>query len=242
MLHDLGVAGAKIDFFDHEHKELVDLYEALLQKAAEYHVMCVFHGANKPTGRERTWPNEMVREAIKGMESSRMANRAQHQATLPFTRYLAGPADYTTMVFNQRRGDTTMANQIASDVILNSPFQTIAANPQTILTNAAVDIIKGIPSVWDETIVLPQSEIGELAVFARRKDRTWFLAAMNGSEAKTVRVPLSFLASGVQRATFVRDREGESAAVLVEKKTATRDDALDLRLSPGGGFVARFEQ
>ena len=102
MLQDLGVVGAKIDFFDHEAKELVDLYEAMLRKAAEHHILLVFHGANKPTGRERTWPNEMVREAIRGMEASRLKERARHETILPFTRYLAGPADYTTMIFSAR--------------------------------------------------------------------------------------------------------------------------------------------
>lgn len=239
MLHDLGIAGAKIDFFDHDHKELVDLYEALLRKAAEYQLVCVFHGANKPTGRERTWPNDMVREAVKGMESSRFAERAEHQATLPFTRFLAGGADYTTMVFNQRRGDTTMANQIASDVILNSKFQTIAANPQTILTNPAVEIIKSIPSVWDETIVLPPSEIGEVAAFARRKGDTWFLAVMNGPTARTVRVPLTFLGAGNHNASIVRDGS-EPTAVIVEQSVAKRDDTLEVKIGAGGGYVARF--
>jgi alpha-glucosidase len=211
-----------------------------LEKAAEHQVMCIFHGANKPTGRARTWPNEMVREAVKGMESSKLANRAEHQATLPFTRYLAGPADYTTMVFNQRRGDTTIANQIASDVILNSLLQTITANPRTILTNAAVDIIKNIPAVWDETIVLPDSEIGELAVFARRKRNTWFLAVMNGPKGRFVSIPLDFLPVGTLHADIARDEGGDPPTVSVEHKSAKRDDTLRFKLSSGGGFVTRF--
>jgi len=122
MLHDFGVAGAKIDFFDHEARELIDLYEALLQKAAEYHVMVVFHGANKPTSRARTWPNEMVREAVRGMESSALKDRAWHETTLPITRCLAGPADYTAMMFNERRRNTTAAHQIASMAIFSAPL------------------------------------------------------------------------------------------------------------------------
>ena len=103
-LHSLGVAGAKIDFFDHEAKELIDLYEELLKKAAEYQMVVDFHGANKPTGRDRTWPNELCREAVRGMESSSLRERARHETILPFTRYLAGPADYTTLHFGERRG------------------------------------------------------------------------------------------------------------------------------------------
>jgi alpha-glucosidase len=241
LLHDLGIAGAKIDFLDHDHKELVDLYEALLRKAAEYQLVCVFHGANKPTGRERTWPNDMVREAVKGMEASRLPDRARHQATLPFTRYLAGGADYTTMIFNARRADTTVANQIASDVILNSKFQTIAANPQSILTHSAVELIRSIPSVWDQTIVLPPSEIGEVAVFARRQGDTWFLAVMNGPTARTVRVPLAFLGAGSQRVSIVRDG-AEPTAVFVEQATAMRDDTLEINVGAGGGYVARYQK
>ena len=242
MLRDLGVVGAKIDFLDHEHKELVDLYEALLRQAAEHQVMVVFHGANKPTGRERTWPNDAVHEAIKGMEASKLTERARHQAVLPFARYLAGSADYTTMIFNQRRGDTTEANQIASNVILNSPLQTIAANPQTILAHPAVDLIKSTPSVWDETIVLPESEIGEVAAFVRRRGGTWFLAVMNGPSARTLHIPLSFLPAGIHRSTVVRDREGDAAAVIVDEKVAARGEMLEIKLPAGGGFVARFQQ
>jgi alpha-glucosidase len=239
MLSDLGVTGAKIDFFDHDHKELVDLYEALLRKAAEHHVLLVFHGANKPTGRARTWPNEMVREAVKGMEASRLPERAQHQTILPFTRYLAGGADYTTMIFSQRRGDTTWANQIASLAIFNSPLLTVAANPQSILDNPAVDVIKSIPSVWDTTIVLPGSEIGELAVYARRSGDGWFVAAMCGPEARSVQVPLSFLGSGQYEVSAVRDGESD-ASVVVERTTKERGDALRVELRAGGGFVARL--
>ena len=164
MLRDLGVTGAKLDFFDHEAKEVIDLYEALLRKAAEHRILLVFHGSNKPTGRERTWPNELVRESVRGMESSGMLERARHQTILPFTRYLAGPADYTTMVFTERRRDSSVAHQIASLAVFASPLLTIAANPESILASPAVDVIKSIPSTWDETIVLPGSEIGELVL------------------------------------------------------------------------------
>jgi alpha-glucosidase len=242
MLRDLGVTGAKIDFFDHDHKELVDLYEALLRKAAEHQVLLVFHGANKPTGRFRTWPNDLVREAIKGMEASRLSDRARHQAILPFTRYLAGAADYTTMIFSQRRGDTTWANQIASLAIFDSPLLTIAANPQSILTNAAVDIIKSIPATWDETTVLPDSEVGELVAYARRKGDAWFLAVMCGPQPKTVTVPLHFLGDGEHGATLVRDVKDNPAAVQMEQAPARRGETLRIELAAGGGFLARFSK
>lgn len=240
MLHDAGVAGAKIDFFDHEAKEVVDLYEAILRDAAKYHLSLIFHGANKPTGRARTWPNEMVREAVRGMEASRLANRAEHQTTLPFTRCLAGPADYTSMIFNQRRGDTTAVNQIASMAIFSAPLLTITASPEHILQNPAVDVIKSIPAVWDETIVLPGSEIGELAIFARRAGKTWVLAVMNGPDARSVKLPLSFLGDGTYRATTVSDTGDDGLGENVATGSARRGDVITLELRHGGGYVARF--
>jgi alpha-glucosidase len=241
LLQESGAVGAKIDFLDHEAKEVVDLYEDLLRDAARHRILLVFHGSNKPTGRERTWPNELVRESVRGMESSSMTERARHQTILPFTRYLAGPADYTTMIFTQRRHDSTVAHQIATLVVFASPLLTIAANPQSILDSPAVDVIKSIPSVWDETIVLPGSEIGEAAVFARRSGSTWFLGAMSGPSARTLRIPLSFLGTGDYRTTFVAD-DADGSSVRLEQGTHDRTGVLTLDLRAGGGFVGRFSQ
>ena len=240
MLRDLGVVGAKLDFLDHEAKEVIDLYEALLRKAAEYRILLVFHGSNKPTGRERTWPNELVRESVRGMESSGMMERARHQTILPFTRYLAGPADYTTMLFTERRRDSSVAHQIASLAVFASPLLTIAANPESILASPAVDVIRSVPSTWDETRVLPGSEIGELVLFARRKGATWFLAVMNGPGARAIKVPLSFLAAGRYQGSLVRDEGAEGSTVRVESRIHTQKDTLSLELGAGGGFLGRF--
>lgn len=241
-LHDFGVTGAKLDFLDHEAKEIIDLYEALLEKSAEHHVLVNFHGANKPTGRARTWPNELVREAVRGMESSSLRERARHETILPFTRYLACRADYTTMHFGDRRRDTTWTHQIASMAVFASPLLTIVAHPQKILEHPAVDVIKSIPAVWDETIVLPGSEIGKLAAFARRTGDTWFLAVMCGAEAKTIKVPLSFLGDGRYKASFVRDDKENDAAVVLEEATVRRGDTLKIEMVNGGGFIARFSK
>jgi alpha-glucosidase len=240
-LHRLGVAGAKIDFIDQEAKEGVDQYEALLASAARYQCVIDFHGANKPTGRLRTWPNDMLREAVRGMESSRFQERARHETILPFTRYLAGPCDYTTMVFNQRRADSTWAHQIASLATFHSPMLTIAAHPQAVLDNPAAAVIKSIPAVWDETIVLPDSRIGELSIFARRKGEMWMLAVMAGSgQQRSLKVPLTFLGAGSYKASLVRDNPTNDAAVLVENTTVQRSDGLAVELRSGGGFVGRF--
>jgi alpha-glucosidase len=237
---EVGAVGVKLDFFDHEAKEMIDFYHTLLKETAEHQLMVNFHGANKPTGEQRTWPNEMTREAVRGMESSAMRERARHGTTLPFTRLLAGHADYTPVHFGTRRGDTTWAHQIATGAILTSPLLTYAASPRALLANPALEMIKAIPAVWDETIVLPPSEIGELAALARRRGDVWFVAVMNGPSAKTLRVPLTFLGDGAYRGLFVRDQKDDPATVLVENATRTRGDTLAIELRAGGGFVGRF--
>jgi len=142
-----GVTGVKIDFFDHEAKEMIDLYKELLRETARQKLLVNFRGVNKPTGEARTWPNELNREAIKGMEASRLADRATHDVTLPFTRLLAGHADYTPVHFGARRANTTWAHQFASAVILGAPLLTYAASPSNLLANPCCGMIKSIPAV-----------------------------------------------------------------------------------------------
>jgi alpha-glucosidase len=242
MLHELGVAGAKIDFFDDEAKELIDLYEALRIEAAKYHILLDFHGANKPTGRQRTYPNELVREAIRGMESRNLTSRARHETILPFTRFLAGPAEYTTMLFSDRRGDASWAHEVASMVIFSDPLLTIAANPKSILDNPAVEVIKGIPAIWDETIVFPDSKIGQLAAYARRTGDKWFVAVMCGPNAKSIQIPLSFLDNGEYSTTLVSDNKENSSALLISKNKYSKKDTLKIEMINGGGFVAMFKK
>ena len=242
MCRAAGVVGAKVDFLDHEAKEVIDRYELILREAARNRIMVNFHGANKPSGEARTWPNELTREAVYGLEYRRTDAWGAHNATLPFTRYLAGHADYTPMIFGERRKETSWAHQIATAAVFTSPLLVYGAHPASILANPAVDVIKHIPSTWDETVVLPSSAIGELAVFGRRRGTTWFLAVVNGPTGRTLRVPLSFLGQGRYSGTLVRDHPGDSGAVRVDRaQPATRADTLEITLRAAGGFIGMFQ-
>ena len=176
------------------------------------------------------------------MEASKLTARAFHNTVLPFTRYLAGHADYTPVMFNERRGDTTWAHQIATAAVFTSTLLTYAASPEHILENPAVDMIKSIPATWDQTIVLPGSEIGEAAVFARRSGDTWFLAVLNGPQPTKLGVSLDFLKDGSWRAMTVSDKEGGDGAAVDVKDNQTFDPTMKipLDLRAGGGFIARF--
>lgn len=153
----------------------VDIYREILQYAAEKQLLINFHGCNKPTGLDATWPNELNREAILGLESTQVTNRnaqAQMFTTQVFTRNLAGHADYTPAV------DT--AFHMAQLVLTDAPLQAIGTSTETLLSLPSLEMIKSVPTVWDRTVVLPQSAIGEAAVYARESaGGSWFVGGIN---------------------------------------------------------------
>jgi len=236
----LGISGIKIDFFDHEAKEVIDLYESIFRECAARKLVLILHGANKPTGLQRTWPNVMIYEAVRGMEASRLTDRATHETTLPFTRMLAGPADYSVCHFGDRRRNTTWVHQVATAAIYAAPVITYAANPFNLISNPCVEMIKSIPPVWDQTIVLTPSEIGEIAVYAQRKGNTWFLSAINGTEPRTINIPLTFLENVNYTTLVLNDVPENPASVNIEKGKATKNDIISVSLGTGGGYMCRF--
>ena len=169
-----------------------------------------------------------------------MTERAVHNTTLPFTRFLAGHADYTPVLFGERRRETSWAHQIATAAVFTSSLMIYGAHPKSLLENPAADLIKSMPSTWDETRVLSPSAIGELAVFARRKGNTWFLAALNGSNGKKIKLPLSFLGSDRYSAMVVRDKLDDPATVEIENSALNDRESLNIEMRSGGGFIARF--
>ncbi|TVT43075.1 glycoside hydrolase family 97 protein [Hymenobacter setariae] len=237
---DIGVAGVKIDFFNGEPQQVLQFYQAALREAAELHLLLDFHGANKPTGESRTWPNELSREAVRGLESEKVW--PAHDAALPFTRYLAGHGDYTPLTFGPLGQGTTLAHQVATMATFTSPFLCVAANPEEILTSPAREFITSIPTVWDETIVLPQSELGALSLLARRHGTTWYLAALNGTASQQVSVSLAFLGKGNYQALTLADSPDSPAQAVSKRPTVTRQTSLTITLQAGGGYLGIFRK
>ena len=235
-----GAVGVKIDFMDSESRSRVDFYTYTLATAARHKLMVNYHGANKPTGESRTFPNEMTREGIRGLEYNKWSDLpAMHYATLPFTRYLAGHGDFTPCTFHpDKLKGTTAALQLASAVVYTSPLMHWADHWKFYLESNALDVIKAMPSTWDQTIVLGGSEIGQVAAFARRSGTSWFVGIINGGKARTYPLDLSFLADGTHEAVLVRDIEGEPAAMSVERTKINRSRKIDVPMENGGGFVA----
>ena len=248
-VRNTGAAGIKIDFMNSESKARIEFYEAALADAARRRLMVNFHGANKPTGEARTYPNEMTREGVRGMEYNRAPGKQNvhpdYNVTLPFVRGLAGHADYTPVTFHpaKMRG-STFAHQLAMPIVYLSPLTHYADNPKYYLDNPAVapalDVLKSIPTVWDETVVLQGSEIGRLALFARRSGRRWFVGAMAGLEAGPARLDLTFLGDGGFQAIVLTDRPDNKGFAREEKKVDAAT-LLSADLQAGGGLVAVLE-
>ena len=238
----VGAVGVKIDFEPQANVQWVNWYDDTLRDAAARKLMIDFHGANKPIGRERTWPNEITRESIMGHEYHILRYRRtlppQHDTILPFTRFVIGPGDYTPTVFNPRelRG-YTWARELSQAIVFTSPYLCYADHPTNYLSNPAADVMKAIPSVWDETVVLPGSEIGKCAAFARRSGKQWFIGVINGGETTTLDFPQDFLGRGKFQMIQLGDAPDRTDAWLREEKAVTGKDRVKLSLRPSGGCV-----
>lgn len=251
-----GLAGVKIDFMDRDDEDMVNWYEKITRAAAEHHLMVDFHGAYKPTGLIRTWPNQVTREGILGNEYNKWSRRVtgEHRVMLPFTRFLAGPGDYTPGGFLNRNPDQfatrvtptqvqgTRANQLALFVAYDSPVMCVSDHPYNLRDQPGVDFLKIVPTVWDETRVLTGMP-GEYLVIARRSGKDWFLGAMTNDVGRLKTVKLDFLGTGSWKIRWWRDAKDSGAVaehIDVVDQTVTSNDTLDLRMTPGGGAVVHF--
>lgn len=251
-----GVAGLKIDFVERDDQRGIAFYYRAAKLAAEHHLMLDFHGATKPTGLERTYPNVLGYEAVLGMEQSKagMRDNPDHRVMLPFTRMLAGPMDYTPGGFeNVTMKDFiarqirpmvmgTRAQQLAMYVAYQAPFQMVSDTPKAYEDQPAFGFIEHVPVTWDETRVL-SGEPGEYIAIARRKGDEWFLGAMTNWSPRDMAIPLAFLRSGRYTAEIYADAEDAAEYpknVGVRRQSVDRDMHLNTKLAPGGGYAVRF--
>lgn len=237
---EVGAVGVKVDFIDGEEMYKTNFYRDALEEAAQYHLMVDFHGSNKPTGLSRTYPNELTREGIHGLEQG--AASASHTTTLPFTRLLAGHADYTPVSFTGKLGANSWSNQLATALTYTSPALFFGEHPENMLSNPAVELIKSIPTVWDETIVLPGSEIGEVSAFARRSGTTWYIAVINGLNEKNMNIDLSFLDGGSYNATIYADDMANKEGYARSDIQVGSQDKLEVQMRASGGYVAKLSK
>lgn len=237
---------------------MVRHYQKVLEVAARHHIAIDTHEPIKDTGLRRTWPNWMSREGARGQEYNAWSdgNGPAHTVTLPFTRLLSGPMDYTPGIFDlgskeamsQRHLGTTLAKELALYVAIYSPLQMVADLPENYEAKPdAFRFIRDVPADWQQTRAL-DGEIGEYLVIARqdRHSRDWYLGALTNEHGRTLDAPLGFLESGVRyRAQIYRDGDDANwqtnpEAIAIEAREVTSHDVLHLRLAPGGGAAIRL--
>ena len=249
-LEKMGVAGVKIDFFAGDKQETMEYCIDLLECAARHHLMVNFHGATIPRGWQRTYPNLVSVEAVYGAEwynnnATLTPKAAAHNATLPFTRNVIGPMDYTPCTFSdsQHKHITTHAHELALSVLFESPMLHWADKPESYLVQPkeVKDFMSALPTTWDETRLLGGYP-GEWVVIARRSGKTWYIAGINGKdEPQTLSFDTSFLPKG--KYTLFTDKAGYKGEL-----PAANPDPWSIKISKGrvpnqikcqarGGFV-----
>jgi alpha-glucosidase len=235
LLKANGADGFKADFFDFNSvtasaKERIVLLEAIVREAAPYQLMVNCHGISKPTGQFRTYPNLLNFEAVFGKEQWPNPWMA---VSSPITRFLAGPADFTPMEFGGN-----IAFEIAHVVNMPGPLITFAERSDKIASSAFASLIRGIPCQWDETIVLPQTQLGATTATARRKGQEWYLGIMNAGATNLWTIPLTFLSNNIAyQADIVRQ-----TSTGIERTNVTRGSQLQVAITTtnGSGCVAHF--
>jgi alpha-glucosidase len=251
-----GIAGIKIDFMDSDDQEMVNWYHRVVKTAAKYHLMVDFHGAFKPDGWQRTYPNLATREGVLGNEYNKWSLRItpEHLCTLPFTRMLAGPMDFTPGGFLNRNPDQfkngtpaqvlgTRANTLSQFVIYDSPFLVACDHPKNYYGQVGEDFLKQVKSVWDDTKVLNGS-VSEYITMARHDGNHWFVGSMTNSFGRELEIKLDFLSGGNYKMVSFTDSEKtkENAEIADQKETTVKKgDSVKIKMVPGGGFAAWIE-
>jgi alpha-glucosidase len=247
-----GFAGVKIDFINSQSQETVEWCERVLATAAKHHLLIDFHGTYKPTGMARTYPNFITQEGVLGNEYNKLPGSLAtplHTVTLPFTRALLGPMDFTPGGFLNRVPKDfritapaevvgTRARQLAMTVIYPSPLLVLCDSPRNYRGQAGIEFLREMPTVWDESVVL-SAEAGKSIVIARRSGERWYLAAMNADDAAHLSAPLKFLGKGKWTLRGFADKGDASDYRAVVESTHDVDAGTILQLSlvPAGGFA-----
>jgi len=243
----------KIDFMARDDQEMVNWYHKIVKIAARHQLMVNFHGAYKPTGFRRTYPNLVTREGVLGNEYNKWSMRVtpEHCVTIPFTRMLAGPMDFTPGGFRNRNGETfanelptsvmgTRCFQLAQFVIYDSPYQVACDHPAQYKNQKGLEFFKKVKTVWDDTKVL-NGQIGEYITIARRSGDEWYIGSMTNSFKREVEITLDFLGDGNYKMVSFSDAPdfGTDATKLVKsEKILKKGDPVIIRMAAGGGFAA----
>lgn len=253
---DLGIKGFKVDFIDRDDAKMVNSVYDIAKKAADYKLLLDFHGMYKPTGIQRTFPNILNFEGVKGLENNKWTPNDDvplYDTTIPFIRMMAGPMDYTPGAMRNATksefkpshstpmSQGTRSHQLALYTIFEAPLQMMADSPTAyIKEQESTDFIARIPTVFDETVAL-DGEVGKFVSIARKKENTWYLGAITNWDSRDITIDFSFLEKGkkFEAEIFSDGLNADKAANDYKREIVTVDSTTKLkyRLASGGGIA-----
>lgn len=254
-----GLSGMMVDFMDRDDQEMVNIQTEILEKAAKHHLHIQFHGAYKPTGLNRTYPNEFNREGTKNYEVDKWDNKGvspDHDIDIPFTRMLAGSTDYHLGGFRAATKKTyrqqytkplvlgTRCHMLGMYVVLENYLQMVCDFPDAYEGQPGFEFIKKIPTTWDETKVL-DAQLNKYIVIARKNGNSWYVGAINNTEARELPISFGFLNDGKYKAeiyTDANDIDTNPNSLSKITKMISNTDLLTLKIASGGGFVIHLEK
>jgi len=252
-----GVKGVKVDFMQRDDQKVVNFYYEAARKTADHHLLIDFHGAYKPDGLQRTYPNVLTREGVRGMENDKWEKNItpEHDVTLPFTRMVAGPMDFTpgAMVnmdkanfnprFSRPASQGTRVHQMSMYVIYESPLQMLSDSPSNYMKEQeCTDFLVKVPVVWDDLKVL-DAKVGDYLLLARRSGNDWFVGGMTDWSGRQLELDLSFLPAGEYDMEVFRDGINADKHAQDYKHleiNVKSGDKLKIDMAPGGGWVAKI--
>jgi alpha-glucosidase len=251
-----GIEGVMVDFMDRDDQEMVNFYHQLAELAAKHHLTVTLHGAYKPTGMSRTWPNVLNYEGVLNFEYNKWDEKGvtpNYELTVPFTRMLAGPLDFHQGSFQHLapaefrprytspQTISTRARTLATYVVLENHLPMIADSPSVYEGEPGLNFLVRIPQTWDETRVLA-GEVGKYICIARRNGDQWYVAAMNNGESRELKIPLSFLGATKYEAESYADdvASGSRSKPVIMHSTVVRSDNLNVSLLPAGGYCVHL--
>jgi alpha-glucosidase len=255
----MGVKGFKIDFIDRDDQKMVSSLFDVAKIAAAHHMLVDYHGMYKPSGLQRTWPNVINFEGVKGLENMKWGtdNQPGYDVSIPFIRMMSGPMDYTPgamrnapkaafrPVNSNPMSQGTRCHQLAMYTIFEAPLQMLADNPTIYKREQeCTDYIASVPTTFNETAAL-DGKVGDFVSIARRKGTTWYAGAMTNWEPREITADLSFLGEGKYKAILFEDgvNAGKDGTDYIRKEiTVTAKDKLPVKMASGGGWAARFEK
>lgn len=254
-----GIKGMMVDFMDRDDQQMVNIQTEILQKAAVHHLHIQFHGAYKPTGLSRTYPNEVTREGTLNYEADKWnpdGVSPDHDIDIPFTRLLAGSTDYHLGGFRAVPKEKfkaqytrplvlgTRCHMLAMYVVLENYLQMVCDYPAAYEGEPGFEFIKEIPTTWDE-IKVPDAKPGEFITIARRKNNDWYIGAITNHSARTITLNLKFLSAGKYLAEIYTDAKDVNVNpdhLLKQTKEVANKDILTLQIASGGGAVVRLKK